>query len=159
MVLSGTRWGPTGRPATRPAARTPYLDRLASEGVTFARAYTPTPLCTPARAALFTGRFPHSNGLTANTQHPECPTPFLGAGERMLFEHLGAAGYRCGYAGKWHLNAGDEGAEARRRRTLADWMAATDDPLSSESLLSGALARTPLTSTSHSSTRGAPPWP
>jgi len=33
----------------------------------------------------------------------------------MLFEHLSASGYRCGYAGKWHLNVGDEAAEAHRR--------------------------------------------
>lgn len=105
--------------------QTPHLDRLAAQGVTFSRAYTPTPLCTPARAALFTGRYPHSNGLTANTQYPECPTPFLNRGERMLSEHLAAAGYRCGYVGKWHLNVGDEAAEAHRRG-IADFVSRPD---------------------------------
>jgi arylsulfatase A-like enzyme len=38
--------------------RTPALDRLAAGGVSLGHAYTVTPLCTPARAALFTGRFP-----------------------------------------------------------------------------------------------------
>ncbi len=98
-----------------PACRTPSLDRLASRGVTCSRAYTTTPLCTPARGALFTGRYPHSNGLTANTQYPECPTPRLPETEYLLFQHLAAAGYRCGYAGKWHLNVGDESAEAQWR--------------------------------------------
>jgi choline-sulfatase len=38
-------------------ARTPNLDRLAREGVTYDAAYTPYPLCSPARAALMTGRY------------------------------------------------------------------------------------------------------
>jgi len=95
--------------------RTPNLDRLAAGGVTFSRAYTTAPLCTPARGALFTGRYPHSNRLTANTQYPECPTPRLPDEERLVFQHLAAAGYRCGYTGKWHLNVGEEAAEAHRR--------------------------------------------
>ncbi|MBI3974031.1 MAG: sulfatase-like hydrolase/transferase, partial [Chloroflexi bacterium] len=101
--------------------RTPYLDKLAAGGVTFTRAYCTTPLCTPARGALFTGRYPHSNGLTANTQYPDTPTPRLREGERLLFEHLAAAGYHCGYVGKWHLSVGDEAAEARRRG-VADFL-------------------------------------
>jgi arylsulfatase A-like enzyme len=84
-----------------PTCRTPYLDALAAGGASFATAYTTTPLCSPARGALFTGRYPHSNGLTANTHYPETPTPRLGPGERTLFEHLAPAGYRAGYAGKW----------------------------------------------------------
>src|SRR5581483_8669787 len=76
-----------------PICRTPHLDRLAQGGVSFQRAYCVTPLCTPARAALFTGRYPHSNGLWANTHYPHTPTPRLRAGERLLFEHLAAAGY------------------------------------------------------------------
>ena len=105
--------------------RTPTLDGLARQGVSFSRAYTTYPLCTPARGALFTGRYPHSNGLTANVQYPETPTPRLPDSERLLFEHLAAAGYRCGYVGKWHLNAGDEAAEARRRG-VADFFRANE---------------------------------
>lgn len=98
-----------------PTCRTPHLDALATEGTRFARAYTTTPLCTPARGSLMTGRYPHSHRLVANTQYAETPTPGLPPGERMVSEHLAAAGYRCDYAGKWHLNRGDEAAEATRR--------------------------------------------
>jgi arylsulfatase A-like enzyme len=115
-----------------PICRTPNLDRLAREGVSYSRAYCVTPLCTPARAALFSGRYPHSNGLWANTQYPDTPTPRLRDSERLLFEHLAAAcgpsashpptasdptvrlsraGYRCGYVGKWHIGFAEPGDE------------------------------------------------
>jgi len=42
--------------------KTPHLDKLASEGIRFENAYTCQPVCGPARSALFTGLFPHSNG-------------------------------------------------------------------------------------------------
>ena len=43
-------------------ARTPNLDRLASQGICFHRAYTASPLCTPARSAIFSGLHPQING-------------------------------------------------------------------------------------------------
>ncbi len=49
-----------------PLARTPNLDRLAREGVRFDRAYTPCPICVPARAALHTGRWVHQTGSWDN---------------------------------------------------------------------------------------------
>lgn len=95
--------------------RTPHLDRLARDGVNFGLAFTTTPLCSPARAALFTGRYPHSNGLIANTHYPDTPSPCLPERERLLFQHLATAGYRCGYVGKWHLNVGEQAVGAQRR--------------------------------------------
>jgi choline-sulfatase len=46
--------------------KTPTLDKLASRGVRFANAYTASPLCVPARAAMATGRFPHQSGYWDN---------------------------------------------------------------------------------------------
>ena len=43
----------------RSACRTPHIDRLQADGISFDRAMTPSPLCGPARAALFSGRYPH----------------------------------------------------------------------------------------------------
>src|SRR5689334_23139117 len=45
-------------------AETPHLDRLAGEGVRFARHYCNAPMCTPSRQSLFTGQLPHSSGVT-----------------------------------------------------------------------------------------------
>jgi arylsulfatase len=49
-----------------PQIRTPNLDRLVAQGVTFHRAYVESPVCVPARAGLLTGRLPHRNGVFHN---------------------------------------------------------------------------------------------
>lgn len=78
--------------------RTPHLDALAARGTRFASAYTPFPLCTPARAALFSGRVPHALGIMDNNQ--PIPEPM----RALTLGHLFArAGYDCGYGGKWHV--------------------------------------------------------
>ncbi len=77
--------------------RTPAADRLVAEGALIERAYCTDPVCTPARAALLTGRFPHANGATNNSR--ELPPEEIG-----FAEVLTAHGYACGWVGKWHLN-------------------------------------------------------
>ncbi len=47
--------------------KTPNIDRLASRGMLFRRAYTTQPVCGPARSAIFTGTYPHSNGSWGNS--------------------------------------------------------------------------------------------
>ncbi|MFB6217986.1 MAG: sulfatase [Halobacteriaceae archaeon] len=83
-----------------PNVRTPAIDRLAAEGVCFERAYTPYPVCSPARGSIQTGRYPHAHGVTTNTYH-RIPLP---AEEDTLAERLRDAGYHTGYVGKWHLD-------------------------------------------------------
>jgi len=90
-----------------PPVRRPHFDRLAREGVAFRRAYTPCPLCGPARRSLLTGLFPHAHGEIHNdTNHPYDREVYLDA--------LAAAGYRSYYYGKWHAGGGtalDHGCE------------------------------------------------
>lgn len=83
-----------------PEMRTPCLDEMAAGGLRFERAYTCQPVCGPARSALFTGMFPHSNGSWGNSMP-------LGADVRTLGQRLSERGVACGYIGKWHLDAGD----------------------------------------------------
>ncbi|MBB6431012.1 sulfatase family protein [Algisphaera agarilytica] len=76
---------------------TPNMDALAASGVVFDRAYTPNPLCAPARASLFTGRYPHEIGLQTNSV-PQEPNRF-----RCLGTYFRDAGFDTAYFGKWHL--------------------------------------------------------
>ncbi len=80
--------------------RTPNLDRLAAEGVRFERAYTCTPVCGPARSALFTGTWPHSNGAWTTGLA-------LGADVHTIGQRLTDHAVRAAYVGKWHLDATD----------------------------------------------------
>ena len=78
---------------------TPGMDAIAEKGTRFTRAYTANPLCCPARNAIFTGHYPHTTGVQANTQDPLdiAELPLMGTRFR-------AAGYDTGYFGKWHIN-------------------------------------------------------
>lgn len=73
---------------------TPAWDALSNESVVFANTYCTTPLCSPSRASLMTGRFPTGHGVRDN-------------GQPLAEESIGAAlqraGYRTAYFGKWHL--------------------------------------------------------
>jgi len=52
-----------------PDVSSPRLDRLAAEGILFSRAHATAPLCSPSRGSLFTGRYPHTNGLIGLAHH------------------------------------------------------------------------------------------
>ena len=80
--------------------KTPNLDRLAEQGVRFDRCYTCSPVCGPARSAMFTGLFPHSNGGWAN----HLP---LGDTVKTIGQRVHDQGVRAAYIGKWHLDGGD----------------------------------------------------
>jgi len=88
------------------ALRTPNIDGLAAAGVRFDRAYTCSPVCGPARSALLTGLYPHSNGVLANDMAPHLDLPTLG-------QRLQAAGFATGYVGKWHLDGSDYFGDGR----------------------------------------------
>jgi arylsulfatase A-like enzyme len=81
-----------------PDVKTPHLDRLASEGLLFANAYSCYPVCTPYRGVLFTGRYGSQTGVRKNNQ----ALPVDGT---TLAQDLNEGGYRTSYVGKWHLGA------------------------------------------------------
>lgn len=85
---------------------TPHLDTLAVEGIRCARAFATAPSCSPSRAGVTTGRYPHSNGVMGLT-HP----PFgwdLAADERPTAALLGAAGYETHLFGFQHVTTQPE---------------------------------------------------
>lgn len=81
--------------------RTPALDALRSRGVTFSSAYTPSPMCVPARAALATGRYVHEIG-TWSSAEPYCGVPPSWA------HAVRAAGFDCVSIGKLHYRNGHD---------------------------------------------------
>ena len=92
--------------------RTPNQDRLAREGVSFSHAFTCTAICSSARSALLTGRYPHNGGLMNNTHERDALALEMPDGTRTYAQHLREAGYRSAYIGKWH---------AGRDKTPTDW--------------------------------------
>ena len=105
---------------------TPVMDRLAGQGVLFTRAFTATPQCSPSRAALLTGRYPHRTGVMGNTAgeggggDAAAGSPQAGMSAALdrslptLARIFAAAGYDTAYFGKWHLggNPGEYGFES-----------------------------------------------
>jgi arylsulfatase A-like enzyme len=78
-----------------PVVRTPHLEALAASGVRYDLAFTPSPVCVPARVAFWTGRWPHLTGSMDNRV-------YLQPGETHLLDLLRARGYRAGLLGKNH---------------------------------------------------------
>ena len=76
-------------------AETPNLDALANSGHVFENAYVTQAVCTPARASIMTGLYPHTAGPTVNKLPLSPDIPVLA---EMVSED-----YLCGYMGKWHL--------------------------------------------------------
>lgn len=86
-----------------PVCRTPEIDRLAKHGTNFTSAYSVNALCTPARASIVTGLYPHMHGQLSNMGN------FNGVFDRQVLRwkgyshYLKMGGYQTGYIGKWHL--------------------------------------------------------
>ena len=110
--------------AGTPELYTPHLDRLAREGVRFSDFYCASPVCSPARASLLTGRMPSAHGVhdwirSGNVDAKQYAqagkeNPYGGyadEGEPIAYldgmpaytDMLKAAGYTCALSGKWHL--------------------------------------------------------
>ena len=104
---------------------TPAMDRLARQGVLFTHAFAATPQCSPSRAALLTGRYPHRTAVMGNTGSEgrgqnASGRPSAGMSAALdrslptLGRVFGGAGYETAYFGKWHLGGtpGDYGFES-----------------------------------------------
>ncbi len=77
--------------------QTPNFDQFVGEGLRWRKAYSTTPLCTPERSTLITGRYPHQTGMMKNDV-------MLPPGNRCIAEVFGEAGYTTHYIGKTHYD-------------------------------------------------------
>jgi arylsulfatase A-like enzyme len=85
--------------------RTPNLDYLSDSGVNMLNAFTPVPVCSPARACLLTGRLASQHGLHdyLKSSDPQVKITAWLKDETTLAQILSDAGYQTGLSGKWHL--------------------------------------------------------
>ena len=98
--------------------RTPNLDRLAQTGLRFENFFCTSPVCSPARASLLTGRIPSQHGVhdwlrAGNSK--EDAIDYL-AGQLSYTDLLADHGYACAFSGKWHL-----GDSAPPRKGFSHW--------------------------------------
>ena len=88
--------------------RTPNIERLKQRGVTFQRAHTCCPVCSPARASLMTGLLPHNHGVLEVEHGKDEDQCILRDDKPHFAQRLTAAGYSAGYFGKWHIERSNE---------------------------------------------------
>ena len=106
--------------AGNPDAHTPNLDRLSERGVRFENYFCVSPVCSPARASIFTGNIPSAHGITDwldngdidASKYEVTRTPMYASekeainyleGQMTFTDVLAENGYTCALAGKWHM--------------------------------------------------------
>ena len=108
--------------------RTPHIDALAAGGCMFDAAYTPSPVCMPARVSLASGLYPHSHGFFHNYTDKLFP-----AEQVTLFRLLQETGYTTAKIGKYHFFSMEWGQDYEDYREYydqlgLDWAEETSTP-------------------------------
>lgn len=126
IISDDQHWGDYGY-MDHPVVKTPHLDKLSQQGLTFTRGYVPSSLCCPSLASIITGQFPHSHRITGND--PPMPEGMQRGdfyqsqayldGRNVLIERmkelptlpklLATQGYLSMQTGKWWMGRYDSG--------------------------------------------------
>lgn len=92
--------------------KTPNIDQIAKNGVTFKNAYVSGPVCSPSRAGLLTGRyqqrFGHECNIGGNYSNTDPELIGLNTNEKTIADLMKKEGYHTGMIGKWHLGEKDQ---------------------------------------------------
>ena len=108
LMTDQQRWDSLGCNGNK-FVSTPNLNRLAAEGANCSNSFTPWPVCTPARATMWTGVYPHQHQVIYNTYNMDNLLKETAHEQRTVFESMQEAGYTTAYFGKWHLGEIDLG--------------------------------------------------
>lgn len=84
-----------------PFLKTPHLDRMAAGGMVFNNAFVTTSLCSPSRASLLSGQYPHRHGVLDNSTPLPSTTPIFPL-------ELQKYGYETAFIGKWHMGGSSD---------------------------------------------------
>ncbi|MBX3179079.1 MAG: sulfatase-like hydrolase/transferase [Candidatus Hydrogenedentes bacterium] len=98
VITTDQQWGGAMGCAGNPYLRTPAMDSLAANGVQFEAAYTPNPICVPARTSYMTGTSSHENGVVTNMRPGQVDVT-----APCLAKYFRDGGYDTGHVGKWHI--------------------------------------------------------
>ena len=90
------------------ACITPNIDLVKKKGTHFTRAYTPSPICSPARSSLMTGMLPHNHGVLQVEHCVDYDQSVLRSNYIHWAQNLVKNGYRTGYFGKWHIERSNQ---------------------------------------------------
>ncbi len=118
----------------------PHIDSLAANGARFTSGYVSSPVCSPTRAGLMTGRYQQRFGHETNPPRPAPPGVGLPLEEVTIADKLKAAGYATGLVGKWHLGTEMPFHPLNRgfdeffgflsdQHSYIDWSSDTTDPI------------------------------
>lgn len=100
ILTDDQAWNLLGRDSMYKFMKTPFIDRLAAEGMVFTNTFVTTSLCSPSRASFMTGCYAHKHGVYINeSTDPNPDVPFLPA-------ILQQEGYETAFLGKWHMKSG-----------------------------------------------------
>jgi len=98
--------GPWAMPHRMPELQMPHLHQLLTESLEFEQAYCASPVCSPSRASMLTGRTPSAHGVhdwLVGGRHPQAHPDHHLDGQPTTPEVLAEAGYQCALSGKWHV--------------------------------------------------------
>ena len=104
-----------------PMSDTPNLDQLAKEGMRFGNIYTSSPVCSPSRAGLLTGRYQMRSGIWPGVLGPTSSSG-LPHNETTIATALKANGYNTAMVGKWHLGVGMDWEYLPTTQGFDSWM-------------------------------------